>query len=408
MGMRIMARAGRKGKICMKARTKDRFKRLSALYNVTLPFVIAYRKANMCWGRLQGGGKKRVVFSSFSGRSYSGDPRYISQALHNLRPDVEIVWLFRTPQNVRAPEYVRKLNASSARAFQALGGARVWVDNYVKRPYITPRKGAQFYIQTWHGDRAFKKVGFDRPPYPRRLAEERADLAVAGSDYGEKQFRSALHYYGPVLKKGCPRNDILLENDPALVQAVRAALGVKEGVRLLLFAPTFRDSVGWGKQQVPINLGRVLDRLEERTNQSWVCLVRAHYLSGGLKATEPGPREIDVSRYGEMAELLLVADCLITDYSSCAGDFALTGRPIFLYQADIDTYRDNDRELYFPMEESPYFVARSQAEIEHLAMTVDNAAARENDRAILEFYGAAESGRACEAVCRYIIKKLGD
>jgi hypothetical protein len=32
--------------------------------------------------------------------------------------------------------------------------------------------------------------------------------------------------------------------------------------------------------------------------------------------------------------------------------------------------------------------------------------ARENDRAILDFYGTTETGRAAEAACEYIIKKL--
>jgi CDP-glycerol glycerophosphotransferase len=41
-----------------------------------------------------------------------------------------------------------------------------------------------------------------------------------------------------------------------------------------------------------------------------------------------------------MSELLLITDLLITDYSSCAGDFALLGKPIFLFQSDIEEYKD--------------------------------------------------------------------
>lgn len=390
----------------MRASTKDRLRKLSVLYKVTVPFVAGYRRANMLLGRLLRGGGMRVVFSSFSGRSYSDNPRYISEKLHEMCPEAQITWLFRDPAAAETPGYIEKLDMTSRHAFRRLGCARVWVDNYVKRPYIYPRKGRQFYIQTWHGDRAFKKVGFDRPPVPKRLAEECADLCVAGSDYGERQFRSALHYYGPVLKEGYPRNDILVRSDPAQIREVRRRLGVADDAKLVLYAPTFRDSIGWRRQEVPLDLARVLDRLERKTGEKWLCLMRAHYLSGGLAARDLGRRGLDVSGYGEMAELLLVADLLITDYSSCAGDFALTGRPILLYQNDIEQYSRNDREMYFAMEDSPYLAAHNPDEMEALIDRLSPEAARENDRAILEFYGTHETGRASERVCEYIIDKL--
>ena len=47
-----------------------------------------------------------------------------------------------------------------------------------------------------------------------------------------------------------------------------------------------------------------------------------------------------------MAELLLVADILISDYSSSVGDFALTGRPVVLFQPDRERF-SGDRTFYF-------------------------------------------------------------
>ena len=54
-----------------------------------------------------------------------------------------------------------------------------------------------------------------------------------------------------------------------------------------------------------------------------------------------------------MADLLLIADMLITDYSSCAGDYALLKRPMVLYQADRQEYLERDRTFYFDIDESP-------------------------------------------------------
>ena len=45
------------------------------------------------------------------------------------------------------------------------------------------------------------------------------------------------------------------------------------------------------------------------------------------------------------------ADVLILDYSSLMFDFALTKKPCFLYVPDLDEYIENDRGLYFYINE---------------------------------------------------------
>ena len=179
-------------------------------------------------------------------------------------------------------------------------------------------------------------------------------------------------------------------------------------MKLLLYAPPFRDEllVKWQRHRAQIDLDRTLRALERRTGDRWMCLFRAHYLSAGLAVDALEGRIVNAAGHEEMAELLLIADALVTDYSSCAGDFALTGRPIFLFQDDLEDYKAKSRELYFDVTDSPYLVARTQKELEALIEAMTPEFARENDRAILDFYGTTETGRAAEAACEYIIKKL--
>ena len=47
---------------------------------------------------------------------------------------------------------------------------------------------------------------------------------------------------------------------------------------------------------------------------------------------------INVTFYPDMQELLLVADVLITDYSSALFDFALMKKPVIIYATDIEDY----------------------------------------------------------------------
>ena len=361
--------------------------------------------------RRHGVDMNKVVFSAFNYRSYNDNPRYISEMLHALRPETDIVWLFgdveKAKKNFPIPDYVRTFPALSREGVGEMGRARVVVDNFSKSFYLkfSPE---QYYIQTWHGDRAFKKVGYDRDIPHGELLEEHCSLGITGSDYGDMQFRSAFHYKGEIMKVGYPRNDILLRDDPAEALAIRSALGIDDATRLLLYAPTFRDvdRLHHQQQRVPLDLMRVLDALEARTGEKWKCLVRAHYMSFGIPVEDPSGRLLNMTTYPEMAELLKIADALITDYSSCAGDYALTRRPIFLYQDDLEDYKNNNRELYFDMADSPYWVATTQEEMEQLIAGYTPDGARENCEAILRFYGEAETGHAAQSIAEYIIDKL--
>lgn len=358
-------------------------------------------RAFMRLSHLFGVRRQRVLFSSFKGKGYSDSPRAISEALHELCPGAEIVWQFREGCGKGAPPYIKAVRAHTLQALYMVSTARVLVDNFNRAHYLLKFRD-QVYVQTWHGDRAFKKVLFDAYPDEPFPDGRQIDLAVAGSDYGERQYRSAFRYAGPVLKVGLPRNDLLVDPPEGKRDEIRAALGAGGDDRLLLYAPTFRDSTRGGKQRCPFSAEAALERLSEITGKPWICLARGHDMNSGIDC----PGALDVSGYPEMAELLLAADMLITDYSSSAGDFALTGRPVILYQGDREAYTVNDRQLYFDVGDSPYRVAASESELHALFENLGGA--RENCGEILKFYGASETGRAAGAVAKYIAARLSE
>jgi len=392
---------------------KNFVKKSRKVYLMLGPLFALYRNTIIRMARLlHGTDHNMVVFSSFDYRSYNDNPRYISEALHELRPETDIVWLFKDGEEARKrfdiPEYVRIYRAIANDGVSVMARARVVVDNFNKRFYLDFPGKKQVYIQTWHGDRAFKKVGFDNPGQYTKMLEEHATLGITGSDYGDRQFRSAFHYKGELMKVGYPRNDILIRNDESEKAAIRKKLGIDADTQLLLYAPTFRDVDQRANQQqkVHLDLYHVLETLEKSTGKTWKCLVRAHYLSLGLQLDDGSGRLIPVTDYPEMAELLLISDALLTDYSSCAGDYALCRRPIYLYQDDIEDYKNNNRALYFDMKDSPYWVASNPDELDKLIENTTPEAARENCDAILRFYGEAETGHAARSVAEYIVDKL--
>jgi CDP-glycerol glycerophosphotransferase len=80
-------------------------------------------------------------------------------------------------------------------------------------------------------------------------------------------------------------------------------------------------------------------------------LVRAHQMiREALVTGATDGRVIDVTSYADIADLLLIADVLITDYSSAMFDFAVTGRPMLFLTYDLERYRDRLRGFYFDFE----------------------------------------------------------
>jgi CDP-glycerol glycerophosphotransferase len=160
--------------------------------------------------------------------------------------------------------------------------------------------------------------------------------------------RRSFRWSGPIAETGLPRTDPLLAPDrDAHAAAVRAALGVPPGHRVILHAPTRRDDQahdGEHHRMPPLPDPALLRRALGR---SATVLLHSHptvadRLTGGGAG---GDLFRDVSGYGDTAGLLLAADVLVTDYASLTADFTATGRPVLFHLPDLDHVRDTLRGL---------------------------------------------------------------
>lgn len=61
-------------------------------------------------------------------------------------------------------------------------------------------------------------------------------------------------------------------------------------------------------------------------------------------------RFIDVSCYNDVNDLYLIANALITDYSSVFFDYAILNRPIFFYMYDRELYEKDVRGFYIDID----------------------------------------------------------
>ena len=73
---------------------------------------------------------------------------------------------------------------------------------------------------------------------------------------------------------------------------------------------------------------------------------------------------------------------------------------------DLEDYRTKNRDLYFNMEDSPYWVASTPEEMDRIIEASTPERARENCDAILRFYGEAETGHAAQSIAEYILSLI--
>lgn len=356
--------------------------------------------------------EKSVFFASFRGQ-YSDNPRSISECLHRMAPNVKIVWMVKPEFKQYVPDYVVTVQPTPRLALKAQAQASVWVLNYIYRKQLGVYKGRDnFYIQTWHGDRGLKTIGYltdySKGKDYNGYDMSDCDLFVAASDYGVRKARQGFFYEGEVIVEGMPRNDKLVNISRYSDEAaeVRKRLGISSGVKVLLYAPTFRDDRGC--QQCAIDIAASIANLEAG-GEKWICLIRSHSLSKGFSTPDSLFSTLnykDVTPYPDMADLLLIADLLITDYSSCAGDFLLTGRPVVLVHFDRDDYEAQGRPLWVNPNEAGYLVAKNQDELNRILTNLYSYDHQATSDKINRFYGTKETGRSSEAIVNRIIQEL--
>ncbi|MBQ8487542.1 MAG: CDP-glycerol glycerophosphotransferase family protein [Prevotella sp.] len=353
--------------------------------------------------------EKTVYFASFRGQ-YSDNPRAISECLHRMAPEVKIVWLIKPQFKQYVPDYVTAIPPTPRLALKAQAQASVWVLNYIFRKQLGVYKGRDnYYIQTWHGDRGLKTIGYltdySKGKDYNGYDMSDCDLFVAASDYGVRKARQGFLYDGEVMVEGMPRNDKLVHIDKHREEAaeVKKRLGIDGSTKVLLYAPTFRDDKS--SQQCAIDIAASVKSLESN-GEKWLCLIRSHSLSKGISVDSNSSPYLDVTSYPDMADLLLITDLLITDYSSCAGDFLLTGKPVVLAHFDRSDYEAQGRPLWVNPKEAGYLVAKNQDELNDILTnfyTYDHQAIANK---VNRFYGTKETGQSSEAIVSRIIQKL--
>ncbi|MEV5017297.1 CDP-glycerol glycerophosphotransferase family protein [Streptomyces sp. NPDC053780] len=356
--------------------------------------------------------KGTVVFESHLGKQYSDSPRAIYEELRRRGVPIKAIWSYAGNRPTGFPEDVELVRRWSWPYLRALAQAEFWIDNQ-GFPLKLPKRAETTYIQTWHGS-ALKRMGFDEPHYrimpeheqrAYQRAIDRFDHFVVRGEHDEKTLARA--YRIPeerLLRTGYPRNDALVrardsaDTDPA-AQELAERLGIRRDLPVVLYAPTFRAQANGKvrKFEFPFDVEEFADRFGDR----FTLLIRTHYLNNVTLPPSVAGRVVNVSEEPDITPVLLLADAMVTDYSSVMFDYALLQRPMVFFTYDWDEYAQNSRGTYFDLsEKAPGPVAGTAEELFEVLSDLD-ALASGCEGPVKEFmtqYGEYDRGDAAAQI----------
>ena len=354
-----------------------------------------------------------IMFESFFGKNYSDSPKYMYEYIAKNYPGkYNFVWVMN--KKFKLPYGGKIVKRFSIKYMYYLATSRYFVFNVRQPEWFKRRKGMTFF-QTWHGT-PLKRLAFDiedvfgaSKTYKKQIYKQSRgwDYLLSPNPFTTKCFRSCFQFEGNIVEYGYPRNDILHRPEGAETAIrIKESLGLPKDKKLILYAPTWRDDECYGHGMYKFELQLDLNLMRERLGDEYIVLLRTHYfIADAIDTTEFEGFAVNVCRYDDIAELYLISDILITDYSSVFFDYAGLRRPMLFYTYDLEKYRDILHGFYMDMEEEvPGPMLFTTEEVINAIENIDDINIKFADKydAFYEKYCGLEDGNATEKC----VKKL--
>ncbi|MFH9401495.1 CDP-glycerol glycerophosphotransferase family protein [Streptomyces sp. NPDC017638] len=401
-GYRLRRRTARAGRAA--ARRADRARRAAAA------------RARTGWAALHARrplDENLVVYSASSHRGVLGDPAAVYHAAREIAPWLRGVWVVRDRETAEGlPDGVEHVIVGSRRYLEVTARAKFFV-NDVNWPGTLAKRPGSVHIHTHQGtplkylgadlrDRPGARLGFDVPQMLRRA--DRWDYSLVACRHAELVWERAYPCHFTSVRTGSPRNDVLVNGGSS---GFRERHGIPADHTVVLYAPTRRDYRRGG------HVDRIdLARFAADLGEGHTLVVRLHpsLANGparGMGLAELARRRIVVDATGEphLAEVLLAADALVTDYSSVLFDYAVLDRPVVVYADDWPAFTASRGAYLDITAEPPGRVARAYPELVRLFGSGDwrDEESARRRAAFRERFCEFEDGRAAERVVRTLL-----
>lgn len=309
---------------------------------------------------------KLWAFGAWEGTKYSDNSKFLFEYVSSHAPDIKCVWFTRDEsvfQKLKQKNVsVCMLGTEESYFYQKRAGVAFYtngLDDFGIHPYIY---GARL-VCLWHG------IGIKQNYYTRQihgtklgsfLAKSKArlfsyiyrDLTISSSEFITMLYRKESLTKKEIYVIGQPRNDIFAQKNLS-VNDVFSPDFIKKfnldvSTKFITYMPTYR-----GNDASQAFLDDVIAALMEHDGLNVFLkktgvklLIKTHYLTNVSNNYEN--RNILLLRDSDLdcvQKLLAVSALMITDYSTCAIDFAIQKKPLLFFVPDLEQYKI-DNGLY--------------------------------------------------------------
>ncbi|MCM3567391.1 CDP-glycerol glycerophosphotransferase family protein [Neobacillus mesonae] len=291
--------------------------------------------------------------------SFGDNSQYVFKEMQEKNIKTEIIFLCKGKSIIKFKDYqgVKKIPFETFsilnwfKSVYHLATSRyILVDNYYGFLASTRFRAGVECIQLWHASGAMKKFGLEDKSIKNRskkanqrflLVYNRFHKVVVGSDVMAETFKKSFNLEEEnILRTGIPRTDFFFNEKEK--QKVLDFLTVKHpglaGKKIILYAPTYRDF-----QIDDFSLKLDIEKMHQELGDEYKLILRLHpaiqNLQDLMAVTSNFVYNFSSDKY-EINDLLVIADILITDYSSIPFDYSLLHRPIIFFTYDLEEYKE--------------------------------------------------------------------
>ncbi|TWM35856.1 Teichoic acid poly(glycerol phosphate) polymerase [Bacillus paralicheniformis] len=223
-------------------------------------------------------------------------------------------------------------------------------------PFYFVKRDEQIYINTWHGT-PLKTLGLDiknrgmstHKNIQRNLLH--SDYLISPNQFTYEKLLKSHDIYeiyaGKVADIGYPRTDLTLETNG---EEVRKTLNIPLDKKVILYAPTWRGTVGKENDTSQVLLDEVMD-IQKSMGDDYIVLLKSHYFTFEYFKKNKLDH-LCVPNWYDTNKLLAAVDILITDYSSIFFDFLPLKKPVLFYMIDHQEY-EAERGFYLDINNLP-------------------------------------------------------
>ena len=323
------------------------------------------------WGKFLSIDENLVVFSAHS-RKYNDSPKALYEYMIS-HPEkygkYKCVWALEDPENAVIPGSAKKIKSDTLEYFKTTLKAKYWITCVnIERSLHYKKKECRF-LNTWHGGPV--KYGGNDTVGRQDYDFSAVDVFCYASEFEKPiQIRSLGTRAEAMIPCGSPRNDELYRTTQEEVLRIKKKLGLPLDKKLILYAPTWRDSSDGGSSYTmapPINIRY----WEQMLGKDYILLMRTHQYTNKLLGVEFNNFCWDFCSYPVVNDLIKVSDLMISDYSAIIQDFSILEKPILCFAYDFEEFRDS-RGLYLDYEKDmPSGILRTEQDVVNYILTMD-------------------------------------